>query len=200
MTLFLVTSLPVTPLSVTSNPVTILLLVMRNDTFYTNTIVRKMRGQMTSLPVPSLPVTWLPVMSHALAMLIPAMSNGTFRTTTMVKKKKRECTSGHVQNILPVMTSLPVTWFHVTSFPVRAVSGHVTSSISYAMARSTLLPRNMPWAVSIYYFDIWIWGTLWITRVFNWLKCLGGVMHLKPTVGCQISTLIFYFFLWRGSL
>ena len=98
------------------------------------------------------------------------------------------------------MTSLPVTWLHVTSFPVRAASGYVTSSNSYAMARSTLLPRNMPWAVSIYYFDIGIWGTLWITRVFNWLKCLGGRMHLKPTVGCQISTLIFYFFLWRGSL
>ena len=30
-----------------------------------------------------------------------------------------------------------------------------------------------------------------IARVFNWLKCLGGIMHLKPTAGCQISTLIF---------
>ena len=26
---------------------------------------------------------------------------------------------------------------------------------------------------------------------FNWLKCLGGIMHLKPTAGCHISTLIF---------
>jgi hypothetical protein len=25
------------------------------------------------------------------------------------------------------------------------------------------------------------------------LKCLGGIMHLKPTAGCQISTLIFGF-------
>jgi hypothetical protein len=25
------------------------------------------------------------------------------------------------------------------------------------------------------------------------LKCLGGIMHLKPTSGCQISTLIFGF-------
>jgi hypothetical protein len=24
-------------------------------------------------------------------------------------------------------------------------------------------------------------------------KCLGGIMHLKPTAGCQISTLIFGF-------
>jgi hypothetical protein len=39
-----------------------------------------------------------------------------------------------------------------------------------------------------------------IARAFNWLKCLGGFLHRKPTVGCQISTLIFDFFLWRGSL
>jgi hypothetical protein len=29
-----------------------------------------------------------------------------------------------------------------------------------------------------------------IVRVFNWFKCLGGFPHLKPTAGCQISTLI----------
>jgi hypothetical protein len=32
-----------------------------------------------------------------------------------------------------------------------------------------------------------------IAGAFNWLKCLGGIMHLKPTGGCQISTLIFGF-------
>ena len=37
-----------------------------------------------------------------------------------------------------------------------------------------------------------------IARVFNWLKCLGGIMHLKPTAGCQISILIFKKNLWRG--
>jgi accessory gene regulator protein AgrB len=37
-----------------------------------------------------------------------------------------------------------------------------------------------------------------IARVFNWLKCLGGIMHLKPTAGCQISTLLFENKLWRG--
>jgi hypothetical protein len=26
-----------------------------------------------------------------------------------------------------------------------------------------------------------------IARVFNSLKCLGGIMHLKPTAECQIS-------------
>ena len=39
-----------------------------------------------------------------------------------------------------------------------------------------------------------------ISMAFNWLKCLGASLHLKPTAGCQISTLIFYIFLWRGSL
>jgi hypothetical protein len=29
------------------------------------------------------------------------------------------------------------------------------------------------------------------------LKCLGGIMYLKPTAGCQISTLIFENKLWR---
>ena len=38
-----------------------------------------------------------------------------------------------------------------------------------------------------------------IARVFNWLKCLGGIMHLKPTAGCQISILIFEKILWRGG-
>jgi hypothetical protein len=30
-----------------------------------------------------------------------------------------------------------------------------------------------------------------IARAFNRLKCQCGIMHLKPTAGCQISTLIF---------
>jgi hypothetical protein len=30
-----------------------------------------------------------------------------------------------------------------------------------------------------------------IARIFNWHKCLGGIMHLKPTAGCQISIVIF---------
>jgi hypothetical protein len=34
----------------------------------------------------------------------------------------------------------------------------------------------------------------------NWLKCLGGFLHLKPTVGCQISTLIFEKKIMEGDL
>jgi len=33
-----------------------------------------------------------------------------------------------------------------------------------------------------------------IAWAFNWLKCLSGILHLKPPAGCQISTLIFGFF------
>jgi hypothetical protein len=42
------------------------------------------------------------------------------------------------------------------------------------------------------------WQVKGIARVFNWLKCLGGIMHLKPTAECQISTLIFKKKRWRG--
>ena len=37
-------------------------------------------------------------------------------------------------------------------------------------------------------------------RAFNWLTCLGGFLHLEPTVGCQISTLISVFFMEGRSL
>jgi hypothetical protein len=97
-------SYDVTSCDVTSNPVAILLPVMRNDTFYINTIVRKKRGEndVTSGHVTSVHVTSI---SHATSghaqLYISYYCYG--------KKKARECPSGHVQNILPVMTSLPVT-------------------------------------------------------------------------------------------
>ena len=37
-------------------------------------------------------------------------------------------------------------------------------------------------------------------RVFNLFKCLDGFLHLKPTVGCQISTLIFEKKIMEGVL
>ena len=91
----------VTSCDVTSNPVAILLPVMHNDTYYTNTMVRKKRGEndVTFGHVTSF-------MSHPLAMLLPVMHNCTFRATAMVRKKAREWPSEHVQNVLPVMTSL----------------------------------------------------------------------------------------------
>ena len=38
-----------------------------------------------------------------------------------------------------------------------------------------------------------------IARAFHWLNCLGGFLHLKPTAGCQISTLIFEFIFVYGG-
>ena len=119
----------VTSCDFTSNPVAILLPVMRNDTFYTNTIVRKKRGEKTSLPV-----MWLPFMSHPLAMLLPVMHNCTFRTTAMVRKK--------AQNILRLwrhFRSRDFMWRHFRSGPLPVTS---------------LLVTQTQW----HYFDIWIWG------------------------------------------
>ena len=117
-----------------------------------------------------------------------------------------------------------VTYGHVTScyfIPVRTASCDVTSSNTCVMARSPLLP--LKYALS--YPDILLWYLdlgghpinnpckiyqgrqsscpLWssvkgIARVFNWLKCLGGIMHLKSTAGYQISILIFENKLWSG--
>jgi hypothetical protein len=36
--------------------------------------------------------------------------------------------------------------------------------------------------------------------IFLWNINRGGIMHLKPTAGCQISILIFEKILWRGVL
>jgi hypothetical protein len=38
------------------------------------------------------------------------------------------------------------------------------------------------------------------TQAIKSVKCLGGIMHLKPTAGCQISTLIFENKLWGWDL
>jgi hypothetical protein len=56
---------------------------------------------------------------------------------------------------------------------------------------------NTPWKIakgrqSFFSLGIKVKG---IARAFNWRKCMGGILHLKPTAGCQISTLIFEFFL-----
>jgi hypothetical protein len=57
-------------------------------------------------------------------------------------------------------------------------------------------PINISWKIangrqSSFSLGVYIKG---IVQAFNWLMCLGGFLHLKPTAGCQISTLIFGFF------
>ena len=132
-------SYDVTSCDITSKSVAILLPVMRNDTFYTNTIVRKKRGEndVTSGHVTSVHVTSI---SHA--------------------------TSGHAQLYLPGMCrtyfrlwrhfrSRDFMWRHFRSGPLPVTSLPVTHTQWHAPLCS---PRNIP--VPIHYFDIWIWGAL----------------------------------------
>ena len=63
------------------------------------------------------------------------------------------------------MTWLPVTWLHVTSFPVRAASGDVTSSNPCVIACSPLLPPK--YALSCPEILLWnldLGGSLLITH------------------------------------
>jgi hypothetical protein len=46
----------------------------------------------------------------------------------------------------------------------------------------------------------WDVNQRYFSRLFNWLKCLGGFLRLKPTAGCQISALIFDFFYGGGYI
>jgi hypothetical protein len=53
-------------------------------------------------------------------------------------------------------------------------------------------PINIPWKSvngrqSSFSLGVYVKG---IARAFNWLMCLGRFLYLKPTAGCQISTLI----------
>jgi hypothetical protein len=56
-------------------------------------------------------------------------------------------------------------------------------------------PMHIPWKItegrqSSLPLGVYVEG---IARTFNWVKCLGGIIHLQPRAGCQISTLIFGF-------
>ena len=57
-------------------------------------------------------------------------------------------------------------------------------------------PINIPWKIANGRQSSFSLGdeVKGITRAFYWLKFLGGFLHLKSTAGCQISTLIFGFF------
>ena len=153
-------SYDVTSCDVTSIPVAILLLVMHNDTFYTNIIVRKKRGEndVTSGHVASVHVTSISVATSGHAQLyISYYCYG--------KKKKRG-------NALPSMCrtyfrlwryfrSRDFMWRQFRSGPLSVTSLPVTHSQWYVPLCS---PRNILWPVPIHYFDIWIWGTLLITH------------------------------------
>ena len=77
--------------------------------------------------------------------------------------------------------------FFITSHVLFIITSHVLffairgRPYTYSMNNYRRTQISLPLAV-------YVEG---IARTFNWLKCLGGIMHLKPTAGCQISTLIF---------
>ena len=132
---------------------------MGNDTIYTNTIVRKKarENDVTSCAVTSGHVTSVHVTSISQTTSGHAQLHISFYCYG--KKKARESHSGHVQNILPVMTSLRVTWRHIRSGPLPMTSLPVTHTQWHAPLCS---PWNIPWAapqahrrVSNINFDIW---------------------------------------------
>jgi hypothetical protein len=179
-----VQSLPVTWLLFMSHPLAMLLPVMHNCTFRTTAMVRKKKGVFYHVCVltvvfllNNLRIKWMKWSiyspkspSRRSLCIYPGLWLALYR---MIRTKARECTSGHVQNILPVMTSLPIMWLPVTSFPVRAASGDVTSSNAYAMARSPLLSpkyslsciyrdppplKNVQILMLIFDILLWAWG------------------------------------------
>jgi hypothetical protein len=105
-----------TSCDVTSNPVAILLPVMRNDTFYTNTIVRKKRGEndATSGHVTSVHVTSISHVTSGHAQLyISYYCYGKENSAEMPFRACAEHTSGY-----------EVTSGHVTSCDVISSQAH----------------------------------------------------------------------------
>ena len=109
---------------VTSNPVAILLPVMRNETFYTNTMVRKKRGEndVTSGYVTSVHVTSICHATSVHAQLyISYYCYG--------KKKARECPSDMCRTYFRLwrhFRSHEFIWRHLRSGPLPVTSLPVT--------------------------------------------------------------------------
>jgi hypothetical protein len=86
---------------------------------------------------------------------------------------------------VPMWVSAPQTHSRVT---------HINFNILIFLLGGDSL--NIPWKIghgrqSSFSIGVYVKG---IALAFNWLKWLGGFQHIKPTVGWQISTLIFWFF------
>jgi hypothetical protein len=90
--------------------------------------------------------------------------------------------------LLGPLTDLSAWVWLCTSSPQQGVKYHLWylelgRPYTYALKKCRRTESSFPLGVEIKS----------IARVFKWFMCLGGIMHLKPTVGCQISTLIFEF-------
>ena len=80
---------------------------------------------------------------------------------------------------------------------LKPTAGCQISTLIFGFGRD---PMHIPWKITAgrqSSFPLGVYVKC-IARAFNWLKCLGGIMHIRPTAGCQISILIFEIKLWRG--
>ena len=82
---------------------------------------------------------------------------------------------------------------------LKPTAGWQISTLTFGFGGN---PIHIPWKIteglqSSLPLGIYFEG---ISRAFNWFQCLGRIMHLKPTAGCQISILMFENKLLRGSL
>jgi hypothetical protein len=85
---------------------------------------------------------------------------------------------------------------------LKPTSGCQTSTLIFDLFVLEGVSINIPWNInlgrqSFYPLGVSING---IGGTFDWQKYLGGFLHVKPTAGCQISTLIFDFFCFGGGL
>ena len=100
-------------------------------------------------------VTWRLMTSHPVAMLLPVMHNGTFCTTTIVRKMHGNRLCMHTRSLPITWLPVPVTWLPVTSIPVRAAFGDVTSGSSSSNGTLALpiyyLPKTLrfEWTIPI---------------------------------------------------
>ena len=61
------------------------------------------------------------------------MHKGTFCTTTIIRKKRGKNTGVRTRSLPVTWLPVPITWLPVTSFPVRAACGDVTSGSSSSL-------------------------------------------------------------------
>ena len=115
-----------------------------------------------------------------------------------------------MKNISRTAKFLPIFGFRLTVLPgsfywlkclggimhLKPTAGYQISILIFENKLWRGVSMNIPWKIYQGRQSSWPLGVLFkgIARAFNWLKCLGGFLHLKPKVGCQISTLIFDFF------
>jgi hypothetical protein len=87
-------------------------------------------------------------------------------------------------------------WVSAPQFHSRVSNINFNIWIFFSIGVSINIPmKNILRTAKFLHTWVSVKGIVW---AFTWLRCLGGFLHLKPTVGCQISTLIFEFSFVEG--